>query len=107
VELPAITSIATTLGARRVCDRAFEWTRRHPVASVVVSDAQAVQACLDFAREQRVIVEPACGAALAVALQPEAAPLRDARNVLVIVCGGAGVTYEQLQDWSRRFSSAA
>ena len=37
VELPAITSIATTLGARRVCDRAFDWTRQHPVTPVVVS----------------------------------------------------------------------
>lgn len=105
VELPAITSIATTLGARRVCDRALQWTREHPVKSVVVSDGQAVQACLDFAREQRLIVEPACGAALAVALQPDAPALRGAHEVLVIVCGGAGTTYEQLQDWSHQFAT--
>jgi L-serine/L-threonine ammonia-lyase len=102
VELPAITSIATSLGARRVAERAFEWTREHEVHSVVVSDAQAVQACLDFAREQRVIVEPACGAALAAAVQAEAAPLREARDVLVIVCGGVVATYEQLQAWAEQ-----
>ncbi|MEW6705807.1 MAG: pyridoxal-phosphate dependent enzyme [Pseudomonadota bacterium] len=106
VELPAITSIATTLGARRVCDRALACTREHDVRSVVVSDAQAVQACLDFAREQRVIVEPACGAALAVAVQPEAPALRGAKDVLVIVCGGAGATHEQLMDWSHGLSRA-
>lgn len=101
VELPAITSLATTLGARRVCERAFAWTQEHPVTPVVVSDRQAVQACLEFAREQRVVVEPACGAALAVALQADAPALREARDVLVIVCGGAGATYEQLLDWQR------
>jgi L-serine/L-threonine ammonia-lyase len=105
VELPAITSIATTLGARRVCERAFSWTQEHPVTSVVVSDRQAVQACLDFARAQRVIVEPACGAALAVALQADAPALRDAREVLVIVCGGAGATYEQLLDWQHSLAT--
>jgi L-serine/L-threonine ammonia-lyase len=105
VELPAITSIATTLGARRVCERAFAWTQEHPVSSVVVSDRQAVQACLDFAREQRVIVEPACGAALAVALQADAPALRDAHEVLVIVCGGAGATYEQLLDWQHTLAA--
>jgi len=105
VELPAITSIATTLGARRVCDRAFACTREHPVTSVVVSDRQAVQACMDFAREQRLIVEPACGAALAVALQADAPALKGARTVLAIVCGGAGATYEQLLDWQHQLSS--
>lgn len=100
VMLPAITSIATSLGARQVSDRAFAWTREHPVHSVVVSDAEAVRACLDFADEHRVVVEPACGAALAVAVQRRLPVLRDAADLLVIVCGGVGATYPQLQAWA-------
>lgn len=48
VMLPAITSIATSLGARQVSARAFAWTREHAVHSAVVSDAEAVRACLFF-----------------------------------------------------------
>jgi L-serine/L-threonine ammonia-lyase len=100
VLLPAITSIATSLGARQVSDRAFAWTRQHPVHSAVVSDAEAVRACLELADDHRVIVEPACGAALAVAVHRPVPVLRDAANVLVIVCGGVGVTYPQLTSWA-------
>lgn len=101
VELPAITSIATSLGARRVAERAFAWTQEHPVRSVVVGDRLAVEACLAFARDQRVIVEPACGAALAVGLDAGAPSLEGAREVLVIVCGGVVASYPQLDQWSR------
>jgi len=106
VELPAITSIATSLGARQVCAQAFEWTRRHPVRSVVVSDRQAVEACLGFALEHRMIVEPACGAALSQVAEPAAPALLGAKNVLVIVCGGVAASHEQLQDWARGFEAA-
>jgi len=99
VTLDAITSLATSLGARRVSEQAFAWTKRHPVVATTVTDAEAVQACLDVAKEHRVIVEPACGAAVAATLQRAVPVLRDARNVLVILCGGACATYEDLIDW--------
>lgn len=97
--LDAITSLATSLGARRVSERAFAWTKQHPVVATTVTDAEAVQACLDVAKEHRLIVEPACGAAVAATLKREVPALRDARNVLVILCGGAGATYEDLLEW--------
>ena len=99
VTLDAITSLATSLGARRVSEQAFAWTKRHPVVATTVTDAEAVQACLDVAKEHRVIVEPACGAAVAATLQRAVPVLRDARNVLVNLCGGACATYEDLVDW--------
>lgn len=98
VTLPAITSIATSLGARRVAQAAFDAARSHPVHSVVVSDAAAVQACLRFIDDQRVVVEPACGAALAVAADGD--HLAPFRQVLVIVCGGVTATLAQLQHWA-------
>jgi len=98
VELPAITSIATSLGARKVSEQAFELARRHPIESVVVSDREAVEACLRFMDDHRVVVEPACGAALALAYRAGALLSRFER-VLVIVCGGVTATVEQLQAW--------
>jgi L-serine/L-threonine ammonia-lyase len=91
VTLPAITSIAKSLGARRVASEALAWTRRHPVASAVVSDESAIKAATRFAQQQRVLVEPACGAALAVVHENHSA-LGDAACVAVVVCGGIAVT---------------
>ncbi|KVE27571.1 serine dehydratase [Burkholderia vietnamiensis] len=99
VELPAIESIATSLGAKRPCDAALEWASRHPVHPVVVSDAQAVAASLRLVDEHRLVVEPACGAALA-ALDRPVPVLAAASNIAVIVCGGVTATIEQLQSWS-------
>jgi L-serine/L-threonine ammonia-lyase len=96
VSLPAITSIATSLGARCVAPEAFERARSHPTVAVQVSDAQATAACARFADAQRVLVEPACGAALA-AVDRHAAGFR---RVLVEVCGGIGVSLELLRSWT-------
>lgn len=98
IELPGITSIATSLGARRVARQAFALAAQHPVRSVVVTDAAALQACLRFMDDHRVVVEPACGASLAVAYEA-GTRLEGFGNVLVIVCGGVTATVAQLQAW--------
>ncbi|MGJ7914212.1 pyridoxal-phosphate dependent enzyme [Massilia sp. LXY-6] len=100
LELPAITSIATSLGARKVSQQAAALARRHPVVPVVVSDREAVEACLRFMDDHRVVVEPACGASLALAYRGGEV-LADYARVLVIVCGGVTATVEQLQRWGR------
>lgn len=102
VTLSAITSIATTLGSKRVAQAAFDWTKKHEVRSVVVSDAQAVDACLQFADDLRVLVEPACGAALAIGYQ-ELSVLAQARKPLFVVCGGIGVDLAKLAHWKQQF----
>lgn len=100
VTLPAITSIATSLGARRVMPRALALAREHPIESVVVSDRDAVQACSRFADALRVLVEPACGAALATLdVRPDL--LARFKAPLVEVCGGMGVTPARLAAWRR------
>lgn len=100
IELPRISSIATSLGARKVCARALELSRGHPVESIVVSDKAAVSACLSLLSDHRILVEPACGAALAPIYEGQ---LRY-ESILAIVCGGVGTTIEQLQDWSEKMS---
>ena len=95
VALERISSVATTLGAKEVASRALEVSGDLEVVPCVVSDREALDACLQFADDHRVVVEPACGAALALAYKGEAV-LRQAGNVLLIVCGGVGVTYRDL-----------
>jgi L-serine/L-threonine ammonia-lyase len=95
VRLPAITSVASSLGARQVCDQALLSAQRHPVISDVISDAAAVGGCETLLREHRILVEPACGAAVAGITQ-SAEYLADAESVLIIVCGGVTMTPEGL-----------
>ncbi len=101
VTLDRISSIATTLGARTVTPKALAWARRHPITPWVVSDRAAVDACLRFADDHRVLVEPACGAALAAGYD-RAQPLEGRSPVVFIVCGGAGVTRELLEQWKKK-----
>jgi L-serine/L-threonine ammonia-lyase len=100
VTLPRISSVATSLGARTVTARALEWTRHHAIEPWVVTDREAVDACLRFADDHRVLVEPACGAALSTAYN-RARPLQERGPVVIIVCGGAGVTRELLEKWDK------
>lgn len=103
VELAAITSIATSLGAKQVCEQAFDWSKKHPIRNVVVSDQAAVTACQRFLADHRVLVEPACGASLAVVYN-RAPELERAQSVLVIVCGGVTATVEQLNQWAKQYA---
>jgi L-serine/L-threonine ammonia-lyase len=100
VELPAIKSIATSLGARRVCEQAFNWSKQHPIHSIVVSDKAAVSACEKFIVDHRIVVEPACGAALAT-VYDRVKEIEPFKSVLIIVCGGATTSVEQLHQWSK------
>ena len=90
VTLPAMKTIANSLASARVCDAVVQSALSHTVRSALVSDAQALSVCQRFAHDHRILVEPACGAALA-ALYETPQAVGDARVVLVVVCGGVGV----------------
>lgn len=106
VMLPAISSIASSLGARAVCEKSVSLASRFTIESVVVSDAQAVTACISFLRDHRMLVEPACGASLA-ALTERSTVLARAKKVIAIVCGGVGADYEKLLEWDAAFRRSA
>ena len=57
-------SIAKSLGALAPCEKLFALSKEHPVISKVVEDRTALEACISFAKDHRILVEPACGAAL-------------------------------------------
>lgn len=101
VELERIMSVATSLGAKRVCERAVRWSKEHPLESVVLPDRSALAACERFLADHRILVEPACGVSLAAAYEgvPELATFG---TVLIVVCGGATATVDQIRDWAKR-----
>ena len=95
VEVAALTGVATSLGARQVWQRAFDLAMKRTVVPVIVSDREAVDACLSFLDDHRMLVEPACGASLAP-LYGKKLDLNNYKNVLVIVCGGSTATMNSL-----------
>jgi hypothetical protein len=103
VTIEGIKSIASSLGATRICSQALAWTKKHTVIPVQVSDRQAINACLRFSDDHRVLVEPACGAALAVLY--DKAELLPGSSTLIIVCGGSAVTLKQLTTWDESIPS--
>lgn len=92
VTLEAITSKATSLGAKRVAEKLMDWIKIHKVENIVVTDDEAEQACLNFAHEQRILVELSSGASLSL-LYNEHPALHEAKSILVIVCGGINIPY--------------
>ncbi len=103
VEIEKIASIATSLGAKKVAKGAFDLLSEHSIIPHLVSDADALNACLNFLDDHRTLVEPACGASLA-AIYKGCDFLQAKENILVIVCGGVGVTMAELQKWQKDFS---
>lgn len=95
VKLDQVSGIATTLAAQQVCQNAFEVSQQFNIQSLTVSDQDTIQACTQFLDDHRTLVEPACGAALSPIYQNKIA-FKPKDNVLVIVCGGASITLENL-----------
>jgi L-serine/L-threonine ammonia-lyase len=98
VELEEIKSVCLTLGASKVCSNLLDKAQSYGnVISSVVSDQEAVQACLDFARHHRMLLEPSCGAAVAAMIKTAPNLPISEKPIVVIVCGGSAVSMELLQ----------
>lgn len=99
-----ITSIAKSLGATTPSGTIVANALASGiVVTKTVSDADAVAACISFAKECRHVVEPACGASLATVYNPgHAADIfdDDVRSVVIQVCGGAVVDIAALVTWA-------
>lgn len=101
VTLDAIKTVATSLGAKTVTKQALEWNKIHPIFPHVISDRQAVKACMQFADQHRILVEPACGAALSLIYERKIDSNKH-KKIVVIVCGGSGVTRDLMQEWATK-----
>lgn len=99
IKLDQVTGVATTLAAQQVCKQAFELTQLKEIKGIIVTDQEAIDACFKFLDDHRTLVEPACGATLAT-LYNRKIDFSDLDNVLVIVCGGATISLDQLLKYS-------
>ena len=103
VTLDRIYSVAKSLGAKCVSPTALAYAQTSRVTPFRVEDARAVAACIRFANEARVIVEPACGAPLAPVLDQRDV-LKPYQNIGAGVCGGSNVNLDILNQWKADFS---
>ncbi|XP_013787287.2 L-serine dehydratase/L-threonine deaminase-like [Limulus polyphemus] len=107
VRLPEITSIAKCLGSVVVSQQLMDYLPTRPIFSEVVEDREAVLACLKFADDHRMLVQPACGATLAALYSETLSHLiqnEDIKGdgpVVVIVCGGCDVTLNICEKWKQ------
>jgi L-serine/L-threonine ammonia-lyase len=96
---------------------AIKLSKAHPgtVVTVQVTDAAAVDACCKFADDQRCLVEPACGAALAagsydpiavskglVSVLDSINPSDTEKNIVIVACGGNCVNRSLMEQWKEQ-----
>jgi len=87
VELPAITSIAKTLGAPSVSPQTLALAQEQLESVTVVSDEEAVQALQFILERLKILTEPAASCTLAAASRLKNQFDQD-NNVVLILCGG-------------------
>jgi threonine dehydratase len=87
VELPAITSIAKTLGAPSVSAQTLALAQEHLEEVIVVTDDEAVQALKFILERLKVLTEPAASCTLAAASRLKDQFSKD-NNLVLIFCGG-------------------
>jgi threonine dehydratase len=102
VELPAITSIATSLGARQPGELTFDIVRHNVTDLVAVTDKEAVAAAFDLLEHEKLLVEPAASCCLA-ALTSGKIQVKKGEKVAVVICGANSSLLELLK-WGRDYS---
>ncbi|KIX05336.1 uncharacterized protein Z518_06208 [Rhinocladiella mackenziei CBS 650.93] len=105
VTLSGITSVATSLGAIRVAENAFQQAQRPNVTPIILEDAEACAACWRLLDDERFLVEPACGASIALAydgrLRKYLRGFGPESKVVIILCGGSKISLELLNKYRR------
>ncbi|CAG8936487.1 unnamed protein product [Penicillium salamii] len=104
--LSAITSQANTLGALCVAQQTLKNAQTPPpgieVTSVVGTDADAAKGVVRLCDDLRLEVELACGISVQIGVDrlKEVIPdLTPESRVVIVVCGGSGVTPEMITDY--------
>ena len=104
VELPAITSIARTLGAPKVSEFTLANVKELVEEVVVVEDGPAVAALCLLLERTKYLTEPAASCCLVAAdLQRER--FRPTDQIVLLLCGG-NISLADLCTWRQRFAGA-
>ncbi len=112
ITLPEITSIATSLGARRVAKQAYMWAQKEEVTCLALSDAEAAIGSVRFADDERFLVEVACGVSIATVYDGHLRRVLGKgmsdeewkrQRIVVVVCGGNNVTLGILEGYREKY----
>jgi threonine dehydratase len=101
ITLPAITSIARTLGSPSASPMTFALVKRLVDELVVVSDAEAVHELFYLLERAKILVEPAAACCLAAAAR-QASTFQPGENIVILLCGG-NVSAADLCAWYKQF----
>jgi len=98
VALSRPSTCATSLCVSRISPSLLDACRQHRVEPVTVAESACIKACVRLANELGLVVEPACGTALAPLYDNHPA-VEGSHNIVVIACGGQVVELEELAAW--------
>lgn len=111
VKLQEITSVAKSLGAPAVAKQALIDGLKPNVVSMVIEDAEACASAWRFADDERFLVEPACGAAVALAydgrLKKYLKNFSPESQVVIVVCGGSRIDLKTMDAYRKQFGARA
>lgn len=97
VELPAITSVAETLGARKTEKFQFETVCEHVADLVTVTDESAIRALIELLELEKLLTEPAASCSVAALLEGKIA-FAAGDDVVVVLCG-ANIGMDKVRAW--------
>ena len=103
VELPAITSIARTLGAPKVSEFTLRSVKELVEEVVVVEDGETVRALFHILERTKYLVEPAAACCLAAA-ERHRETFKRGEKIVLLMCGG-NVSGNDLASYAQRFGT--
>lgn len=87
IAIPAVSSVATSLGATKVSERTFNIVKRNVNKVVTVSDEEAIHELKDILDQDKLLVEPASSCNLSALISGKL-PNIQGKKIGVILCGG-------------------
>lgn len=111
VILKSFKSIATSLACPYISSKSLDNYHNHKTKNLLVSDADSAEACVRFASDSNIIVEPACGVALCCVYKDLLNDHRDFFGgfekddvIVIIVCGGSATTFNDLANYKQLYN---
>lgn len=110
IQIKTPQTIATSLSTQNVTKETIAHAMRtdRKTYSLPITDADAAASCIYFARDHKLLIEAACGAALAPLYNgkiKEILPnLTKDSTLIIIICGGTSVSWEILESYSRTYN---
>lgn len=97
ITLPAITSIADTLGAKRTTEATLARIKAVVKDMQTVTDEETLEALHLLLEKEKILVEPATSCSIAALLHNKF-DLSEVEKICIILCG-ANVSIRQLKEW--------